>query len=110
MTCSTSLMGAIVAAGLVGRGDVHLALVGGVETMSHRPIALRQAKADAIASTAMKDMAAALALVQAITPQDFDLPGNAGPTGSAAARWGSHCDLVAIEATLEGRRRSLDLI
>src|SRR5665213_369824 len=35
MACSTSFIGTIEASGMVGRSDLHLALVGGVETMSH---------------------------------------------------------------------------
>ena len=40
LACSTSFVGMIQAAGMIGRGGTHLALVGGVETMSHVPIAL----------------------------------------------------------------------
>jgi acetyl-CoA acetyltransferase family protein len=35
MACSTSFMATLEAAGLIGRGGLHLALVGGVESMSH---------------------------------------------------------------------------
>src|SRR5271154_1339060 len=48
LACSTSFVGVIQAAGMVGRGGTHLALVGGVETMSHVPIALKGPRADAI--------------------------------------------------------------
>ncbi len=48
MACSTSFIGTIEAAGMVGRGDFHLALVGGVETMSHVPLALKAPFADSV--------------------------------------------------------------
>src|SRR5262245_28774590 len=44
LACSSSFIGAVQAAGMLGHGGAHLALVGGVETMSHAPLALRQAK------------------------------------------------------------------
>lgn len=37
MACSTSMAASLQAAGLLGRSDMHLALVGGVESMSHSP-------------------------------------------------------------------------
>jgi acetyl-CoA acetyltransferase len=89
MACSTSFIGALAAAGMVGRSDIHLALVGGVETMSHRPIALRPEKADQIASLALHDTPAALALIQGVTPQDFLLPANAWANRVSAGQWGS---------------------
>src|SRR5438105_1856281 len=41
LACSTSFVGTVQAAGMVGHGRLHLALVGGVETMSHVPLALK---------------------------------------------------------------------
>jgi acetyl-CoA acetyltransferase len=46
LACSSSFMGVIEAAGMIGRGGARLGLVGGVETMSHVPIALRTEVAD----------------------------------------------------------------
>lgn len=40
MACSTSMAGAIQAAGMIGNGNNHLALVGGVESMSNVQIGL----------------------------------------------------------------------
>lgn len=51
IACSTSFMGAIEAAGMLGHGGAHLALVGGVETMSHVPIALKTEVADRLVAT-----------------------------------------------------------
>ena len=95
MACSTSFIGAIAAAGMVGRSDIHLALVGGVETMSHRPIALRPEKADQIASLALHDTPAALALIQGVTPEDFLLPANAWANRVSGRSMGEHTEDTA---------------
>lgn len=95
MACSTSFMGAIVAAGLIGRGGVHLALVGGVETMSHKPIALRAEKADAIAALAGRDPGAAAAALEATTLADFDLPVNGWTNRVSGRSMGQHTEDTA---------------
>jgi acetyl-CoA C-acetyltransferase len=95
MACSTSFIGALAAAGLVGRGDLHLALVGGVETMTHRPIALRQDKADEIAALAMRDLPGAIAHLQAVTPQDFNIPANAWANRVSGRSMGEHTEDTA---------------
>ncbi|MBQ1542564.1 acetyl-CoA C-acyltransferase [Caulobacter sp. CCUG 60055] len=46
MACSTSMTGAFEAAGMVGRGGRELALVGGVESMSHIQLGLGQPLSD----------------------------------------------------------------
>jgi acetyl-CoA C-acetyltransferase/acetyl-CoA acyltransferase len=74
MACSTSFIGTIFAAGMVGKSDMHLALVGGVETMSHVPIALKQETADKIIGLFAKNPGGALEVVQGVKPDDFNLP------------------------------------
>jgi acetyl-CoA C-acetyltransferase/acetyl-CoA acyltransferase len=95
MACSTSFVGALAAGGLLGRGDAHLALVGGVETMSHRPVALRQVKADQIAATAIRDLPAALRLLEAVTPADFEIPANAWANRISGRSMGEHTEDTA---------------
>src|ERR1700733_5284794 len=68
MACSTSFIGTIEAAGMVGHGDFHLALVGGVETMSHVPLALKARFADSVFGQFAKNPAAALETLQKVTP------------------------------------------
>jgi acetyl-CoA C-acetyltransferase len=46
MQCSTSMVGAFEAAGMLGRGGTALALVGGVESMSRVQIGLGQNLSD----------------------------------------------------------------
>lgn len=72
MACSTSMMAAIEAAGMVGHSDLHLALVGGVETMSRVPIALTPESA--LKLLALRDPAAIAEAGKALTLADFDLP------------------------------------
>ncbi len=74
MACSSSFIGVIEAAGMVGHGDFHLALVGGVETMSHVPLALKAQFADRVLGQFAKNPAGALEILQKVTPQDFELP------------------------------------
>jgi acetyl-CoA C-acetyltransferase/acetyl-CoA acyltransferase len=95
MACSTSFVGALAAAGMLGRGDAHLALAGGVETMSHRPIALRQGKADQIAAKAIRDLPAALQLLEAVTPADFEIPANAWANRVSGRSMGEHTEDTA---------------
>ncbi|MEE2692621.1 MAG: acetyl-CoA C-acyltransferase [Pseudomonadota bacterium] len=73
LACSTSFVGLIQAAGMIGKGGSHLALVGGVETMSHVPIALKRERADALIALFAKDPGAAVKLIAEIGPDDFDL-------------------------------------
>ncbi|HEY1448781.1 MAG TPA: beta-ketoacyl synthase N-terminal-like domain-containing protein, partial [Caulobacteraceae bacterium] len=74
LACSSSFVGAISTAGMIGRGGTHLALVGGVETMSHVPIALAMAKADAIIGRFAHDPAGAAGDLAGLTAADFVLP------------------------------------
>lgn len=74
LACSTSMMAAIQAAGMVGKGGNHLALVGGVEVMSRVPIALKPDVAQMIAGLAMTNPAEALSAIESVTADKFDLP------------------------------------
>jgi acetyl-CoA C-acetyltransferase/acetyl-CoA acyltransferase len=74
LACSSSFIAAIQAAGMIGHGGTHLALVGGVETMSHVPIALTMTKADAIIGQFARDPAGAASALAALTAGDFTLP------------------------------------
>jgi acetyl-CoA acetyltransferase family protein len=74
LACSTSFVGTILASGMVGRGGTELALVGGVETMSHISIALKMAMADRVISEFAHNPGAAAETLTHLTPADFDLP------------------------------------
>ncbi len=92
MACSTSFVGAIAAAGMVGHGDFHLALVGGVETMSHVPLALKAPFADAVFGQFAKNPAGALETLQKVTPQDFDLPIHGWANRQSGRSMGEHTE------------------
>lgn len=95
MACSTSFMGVIAAAGMVGRSGIHLALVGGVETMSHVPIALKAAKAAEIAKLATHDPAGAAKALADTTFADFDLPVSGWTNRVSGRSMGQHTEDTA---------------
>src|SRR5580698_7146131 len=74
LACSTSFMGMAEAAGMIGRGGMHLALVGGAETMSHVPIALKRPVADKLVAAFPRDPAGAAKMLTELTAADFDRP------------------------------------
>src|ERR671924_2440048 len=74
MACSTSFIATLQAAGMLGHGGMHLALVGGVESMSHVSIALKYKVAERLLGEFAKDASAALASFARLSPADFELP------------------------------------
>jgi acetyl-CoA C-acetyltransferase/acetyl-CoA acyltransferase len=95
MACSSSFIGVIEAAGMVGHGDFHLALVGGVETMSHVPLALKAQFADVVLGQFAKNPAGALEALQKVTPQDFDLPIHGWANRQSGRSMGEHTEDTA---------------
>jgi acetyl-CoA C-acetyltransferase len=95
MACSTSLLGVIEAAGMLGHGDTHLALVGGVETMSHIPLSLSTASADRIVATFAKDPQRAGAMLAATGAVDFELPRQAWANKQSGRSQGQHTEDTA---------------
>ncbi|MGD0190865.1 MAG: acetyl-CoA C-acyltransferase [Rhizomicrobium sp.] len=95
MACSTSFVGTILASGMVGRSDMHLALVGGVETMSHIPLALKTGAADKIIGTFMKNPAAAADLLAHIEIGDFDMPIHGWANRVSGRSMGEHTEETA---------------
>jgi acetyl-CoA acetyltransferase family protein len=95
MACSTSFVGTILASGMVGRSDMHLALVGGVETMSHVPLALKMPVADKIIGSFLKNPGAAADLLAHIAPADFDLPIHGWANRVSGRSMGEHTEETA---------------
>jgi acetyl-CoA C-acetyltransferase len=95
MACSTSFVGTILSAGMVGKSDMHLALVGGVETMSHVPLALKMGAADKIIGSFLKNPATAAELLAHITPADFDLPIHGWANRVSGRSMGEHTEETA---------------
>jgi len=97
MACSTSFMGTLEAAGLIGRGDLHLALVGGAESMSHVAIALKYEVAERLLGEFAKNPAGAIASFAALTPADFDLPTKGWANRVSGRTMGEHMEETAKE-------------
>jgi acetyl-CoA acetyltransferase family protein len=95
LACSSSFVGTVQAAGMIGKGGAHLALVGGVETMSHVPIALIQAKADAIITQFAKDPGGAATALTQLSAMDFALPIHGWTNKQSGRSQGEHTEDTA---------------
>lgn len=95
LACSTSMIGAIQASGMVGRGGIELALVGGVEQMSRSPIALDEAVSARLAALAASDPAAAMQAFSGLTPGDFALPKKGWANRISGRSMGDHMEETA---------------
>src|SRR5215470_13579144 len=95
LACSTSFMAAVEAAGMIGHGSAHLALVGGVETMSHVPIALKWPLADRIVGEVATNPALAAQALAQVTPADFDLPSHGWVNKQSGRSMGEHTEDTA---------------
>lgn len=92
LACSTSFMAAIEAGAMLGRGGAHLALVGGSESMSHVPIALKQRVADELMFLFAKDRAAAAERLARIGAGDFNLPARGWANRKSGRSMGEHTE------------------
>jgi acetyl-CoA C-acetyltransferase/acetyl-CoA acyltransferase len=97
MACSTSFMGTLQAAGLIGRGGMHLGLVGGVDSMSHVAIALKYKVAERLLGDFAKDPAAAALSLSKLSPEDFDLPTKGWANRVSGRTMGEHMEDTAKE-------------
>jgi acetyl-CoA C-acetyltransferase len=97
LACSTSFIATLQAAGLVGRGGVHLVLVGGVESMSHVAIALKYSVAERLLAEFASNPAGALAAFSKLTPADFDLPTRGWANRVSGRTMGDHMEDTAKE-------------
>lgn len=96
LACSTSFVAMTEAAGMIARGtSEHLALVGGVETMSHVPIALKMEVADRIVAQFGKDPAGAVAALSKLTPAEFNLPAGGWTNRQSGKSQGQHTEDTA---------------
>ena len=95
MACSTSFAAVTEAAGMIGRGGAHLAVAGGVETMSHVPIALKTGVADRLVATFGRDPAGAAAMLSQLTAAEFNLPLNAWANRVSGRSQGQHTEDTA---------------
>ena len=97
LACSTSFIATLQAAGLMGRGGMHLALVGGVESMSHVAIALKYRVAERLLGEFAANPAGAMAAFAKLTPADFDLPTRGWANRVSGRTMGEHMEDTAKE-------------
>jgi acetyl-CoA C-acetyltransferase len=97
MACSTSFIATLQTAGLIGQGPLHLALVGGAESMSHVPIALKFKVAEGIVGDFSKNPAAAAEAFGRLTLADFDLPTGGWTNRVSGRSMGEHMEDTAKE-------------
>lgn len=96
LACSTSMAAALAAAGMLG-GGIDLAMVGGAEVMSRPPIALTAKASKRLADLFAQDPTAALAALQALTPQDYILPVKGWANRITGRTMGDHMEETAKE-------------
>jgi len=97
LACSTSMMGTIQAAGLVGRGGINIALVGGVEQMSRAPIALDEAVSARLAGLAAQNPVEAMKAFSSLSIADFALPAKGWANRISGRSMGDHMEETAKE-------------
>ena len=113
LACSTSFVGVMQAAGMIGRGGTHLALVGGVETMSHVPIALKRKVADDLIGMFGRDPAKAAAKLGTLSPAELDLPIHSWANRQSGLSQGEHTEETARRLSISraeqehGRSRAI---
>ena len=95
MACSTSFMAALQAAGMIGRGGLHLALVGGVDSMSHVPIAVKYKVAERLLAEFTKDPSVLAASFAALRLTDFELPSKGWANRISGRSMGEHMEDTA---------------
>jgi acetyl-CoA C-acetyltransferase len=95
MACASSLTAALQAGAMMGRGDTHLALVGGVETMGRLPIALNEESAQRLLIAAKADPSSIVATLRTLNATDFRLPGKGWSNRTTGRSMGEHTEDLA---------------
>lgn len=96
MACSTSFMGALQAAGMLGMGGMRLALVGGVESMTHVPIALKYKVAERVLRALAMGLKPSEQFAM-LTAGDFDVPVSGWANRVSGRTMGDHMEDTAKE-------------
>jgi acetyl-CoA C-acetyltransferase/acetyl-CoA acyltransferase len=94
LACSTSMVAAFAAAGLLG-GDTDLVMVGGAEVMSNPPIGLKPDVSRRIVKLFRENPAGALAALQALGPDDLTLPVKGWANRITGRTMGDHMEETA---------------
>lgn len=96
LACSTSMVAAFVAAGMLG-GSADLALVGGAEVMSNPSIGLKLDASKRITKLFRTDPAEAMAALKALTADDLTLPAKGWANRITGRSMGDHMEETAQE-------------
>ncbi|MGH6617586.1 acetyl-CoA C-acyltransferase [Sphingomonas sp.] len=94
LACSTSMVAAFAAAGLLG-GSTDLVMVGGAEVMSNPPIGLKLDASKRIVKLFRTNPGEALAALQALTPDDLVLPVKGWANRITGRTMGDHMEETA---------------
>ena len=94
LACSTSMVAAFAAAGMLG-GGTELVMVGGAEVMSNPPIGLKLDASKRIVKLFRENPAEALAALQAFTPDDLVLPAKGWANRITGRTMGDHMEETA---------------
>jgi acetyl-CoA C-acetyltransferase len=96
LACSTSMLAAFEAASMLGRGGLHLALVGGVESMSRVQVGLSQNLSDWLRRFFQaRSMSQRLGLLGTLRARDVRLHVLAVANRATGKSMGEHCEEMA---------------
>lgn len=95
LACATSLGMAIQASGMVGRGGTHLALVGGVESMSHVAFSVKYRVTERLLGEFAGDPAHGFDSFSRLTREDYDLPTRGWPSRNPGQSMGDFMEVTA---------------
>ncbi len=95
LACSSSMMGAIQAAGMIGHGGISLMMVGGVEQMSNVPVGLTSEASVRLTTLAMTDPAAVPAALTRLKVGDVTLPKRGWSNRVSGRSMGDHMEETA---------------
>jgi len=96
LACSTSMMAAFAAGGMIG-GGVDVILVGGAEVMSRAPIGLTAAASDLLHTLFVKDPEKASVALGSLAVTDFILPAKGWANRITGRTMGDHMEETAKE-------------
>ncbi len=95
LACSTSMAGAIQAAGMLGRGGIDVALVGGVEQMGRARVSLTDDASARLVALGQTDPASLPAALSALTLDELTLPKGGWSNRISGRTMGDHMEETA---------------
>jgi acetyl-CoA C-acetyltransferase len=95
LACSTSMAGAIQAAGMLGRGGIDVALIGGVEQMGRARVSLTDDASARLVALGQTDPARLPAAFSALNADDLTLPNGGWSNRISGRTMGDHMEETA---------------